>query len=171
METPQVRSNGYGIRLRHSRTPPRCALSATGHILRSQSMTRLQLGRRLHGKRCCRQQRAKRNSASSLGAFDGLKGRPLSFGWSLWTMQSSGGGTLRSAQRSTRPIASTHYRPRQWTPHCTLGTRIIDARRDDAIAFAGSFNRSISVLFDVADCVVFPPVRVIAEQKPFTGEP
>ncbi|MCP3408893.1 2'-5' RNA ligase family protein [Bradyrhizobium sp. CCGB01] len=64
-----------------------------------------------------------------------------------------------------------HYRPGQWTPHCTLGTRIIDARRDDAIAFAGSFNRSISVLFDVADCVVFPPVRVIAEQKLPAGVP
>jgi 2'-5' RNA ligase len=64
-----------------------------------------------------------------------------------------------------------HYRPGQWVPHCTLGTRIIDGRRDDAIAFAGSFNRSISVLFDVADCVVFPPVRVVAEQKLPAGEP
>lgn len=64
-----------------------------------------------------------------------------------------------------------HYRPGQWIPHCTLGTRIVDARRDDAIAFAGSFNRSISVLFDVADCVVFPPVRVVAEQKLPAGLP
>jgi 2'-5' RNA ligase len=64
-----------------------------------------------------------------------------------------------------------HYRPGQWRPHCTLGTRIIDGRRHDAIAFAGSFNRSISVLFDVADCVIFPPVRVVAEQKLPAGVP
>jgi len=58
-----------------------------------------------------------------------------------------------------------HYRPGAWTPHCTLGMRIADGKRADAIAFARSFDRSIEVLFDVADCVVFPPVRVIAEQK------
>ncbi|OKO75129.1 calmodulin [Bradyrhizobium sp. NAS80.1] len=58
-----------------------------------------------------------------------------------------------------------HYRPGAWTPHCTLGSRIADERRGDAIAFAGSFDRKIEVLFDVVDCVAFPPVRVIAEQK------
>ncbi|MGL9623837.1 2'-5' RNA ligase family protein [Bradyrhizobium sp. U531] len=58
-----------------------------------------------------------------------------------------------------------HYRPGAWTPHCTLGTAIADERRDDAIAFARAFDRSIEVLFDVADCVVFPPVRIIAERK------
>jgi 2'-5' RNA ligase len=58
-----------------------------------------------------------------------------------------------------------HYRPGAWTPHCTLGTRIVDARSNDAMAFARSFDRNITVLFDVVDCVVFPPVRVIAEQR------
>jgi 2'-5' RNA ligase len=58
-----------------------------------------------------------------------------------------------------------HYQPGAWTPHCTLGTRIADRRRDDAIAFARSFDRSIEVLFDVVDCVIFPPVRVIAARK------
>ncbi|KRQ03546.1 2'-5' RNA ligase family protein [Bradyrhizobium manausense] len=58
-----------------------------------------------------------------------------------------------------------HYRPGRWTPHCTLGTRITEERHHEAIDFAGSFNRSMTVLFDVADCVVFPPVRVVAEQK------
>lgn len=58
-----------------------------------------------------------------------------------------------------------HYRPGTWTPHCTLGTRITDGQRDDAIAFARSFDRSIEVLFDVVDCVVFPPVRVVAERR------
>nr|WP_249798013.1 2'-5' RNA ligase family protein [Bradyrhizobium sp. 199] len=58
-----------------------------------------------------------------------------------------------------------HYRPGAWTPHCTLGTEVADERRDDAIAFARAFDRSVEVLFDVADCVVFPPVRIIAERK------
>lgn len=58
-----------------------------------------------------------------------------------------------------------HYRPGAWTPHCTLGTGIADERRDDAIAFAQAFERSIEVVFDVADCVAFTPVRIIAEQR------
>ena len=58
-----------------------------------------------------------------------------------------------------------HYRPGAWTPHCTLGTRIADAKSDAAMAFARSFDRSITVLFDVVDCVAFPPVRVIAERR------
>ena len=58
-----------------------------------------------------------------------------------------------------------HYRPEAWIPHCTLGMRIADTRRDDAIAFAQAFDRHIEVLFDVVDCVAFLPLRVIAEQK------
>lgn len=58
-----------------------------------------------------------------------------------------------------------HYRPGMWTPHCTLGMHIADERRDDAIAFARSFDDTIEVLFDVADCVAFPPVRVMVEQR------
>jgi 2'-5' RNA ligase len=59
----------------------------------------------------------------------------------------------------------SHYRPGTWTPHCTLGTRIADEKRNDAIAFAQSFDHSIEVIFDVVDCVVFPPVRVVAQRK------
>jgi 2'-5' RNA ligase len=58
-----------------------------------------------------------------------------------------------------------HYRPGMWTPHCTLGTRIADECRGDALAFARSFERRIEVLFDVVDCVAFPPVRIISERK------
>jgi 2'-5' RNA ligase len=58
-----------------------------------------------------------------------------------------------------------HYRPGAWTPHCTLGTRIADSRREDAIAFARSFDRRIEVIFDVVDCVVYPPVRIITERR------
>ncbi|MCS3496547.1 2'-5' RNA ligase [Bradyrhizobium japonicum] len=57
-----------------------------------------------------------------------------------------------------------HYRPGAWTPHCTLGTCIADGKSKDAIAFAQSFDRPIEVIFDVVDCVVFPPVRVVAQR-------
>ena len=63
------------------------------------------------------------------------------------------------------------YRPGAWTPHCTLGTRISGAKSDDAVAFARSFDRSITVLFDIVDCVVFPPVRVVAERRLQPGVP
>ncbi|NPU15080.1 2'-5' RNA ligase family protein [Bradyrhizobium sp. 83002] len=62
-------------------------------------------------------------------------------------------------------LCRQHYRPSVWVPHCTLGTRILDARRDDAMAFARSFDRRLTVVFDVIDCVVFPPVRIVAEQR------
>ena len=65
----------------------------------------------------------------------------------------------------------SHYRPGAWTPHCTLGTRITHAKSNDARAFARSFDQSISVLFDVVDCVVFPPVRVVAERRLPLGVP
>ncbi|MDI3566780.1 2'-5' RNA ligase family protein [Bradyrhizobium sp. Arg816] len=58
-----------------------------------------------------------------------------------------------------------HYRPGAWTPHCTLGTRIADKNSKGAIAFAQSFDRRIQVNFDVVDCVVFPPVRVVAQRE------
>ncbi|MGJ4889819.1 2'-5' RNA ligase family protein [Bradyrhizobium sp. HKCCYLR20261] len=58
-----------------------------------------------------------------------------------------------------------HYRPGAWTPHCTLGTRIVDARRADAMAFARAFDQPFSVVFDVADCVTFPPVQIVAEHR------
>jgi hypothetical protein len=47
-------------------------------------------------------------------------------------------------------------------PDCTLGTRISGAKSDEAVAFARSFDRSITVLFDIVDCAVFPPVQVVA---------
>ena len=48
---------------------------------------------------------------------------------------------------------------------CTLGTGIAEAKSKDAIAFAQSFDRRIEVTFDVVDCVVFPPVRVVAQRE------
>ncbi|WP_315712111.1 MULTISPECIES: 2'-5' RNA ligase family protein [unclassified Bradyrhizobium] len=62
-------------------------------------------------------------------------------------------------------LCRPHYRPGAWVPHCTLGTRISNDRRDDAMAFARSFVGRFEVVFDAIDCVVFPPVRIVAERK------
>jgi hypothetical protein len=87
----------------------------------------------------------------------------------LW-LEPLAGDTLARWHASISPsidpaYCRPHYRPGAWTPHCTLGTRIALAKTNDAIAFAQFFDRSIKVLFDVADCVIYPPVRVIAERR------
>jgi 2'-5' RNA ligase len=78
---------------------------------------------------------------------------------------------LREAHRRVHTridpeLCHPHYRPAAWVPHCTLGTGILDERRTEAKAFARERPwRPFEVLFDVADCVSFPPVRVLAERK------
>ncbi|MGJ4947222.1 2'-5' RNA ligase family protein [Bradyrhizobium sp. HKCCYLS20291] len=62
-------------------------------------------------------------------------------------------------------LCHEHYRPGAWVPHCTLGTRIREQRRADAMTFARAFDQSFTVVFDVVDCVMFPPVEIIAQQK------
>jgi 2'-5' RNA ligase len=56
-----------------------------------------------------------------------------------------------------------HYRPGNWIPHCTLAMRILPDRSAEALAFANGFRGSIRVVFDVVDCVAFPPVKTLAE--------
>jgi 2'-5' RNA ligase len=55
------------------------------------------------------------------------------------------------------------YRPGAWIPHCTLGTQIKAEHRADAIALAALSIEPFDVLFDVVDCVCFPPVAVLEE--------
>lgn len=87
----------------------------------------------------------------------------------LWGDPASNGALTRIHSAISAAIdpahCRPHYRPGAWTPHCTLGTRIADERHDDAIAFARSYDGRIEVLFDVVDCVAFPPVRIISEQR------
>jgi 2'-5' RNA ligase len=62
-------------------------------------------------------------------------------------------------------LCRPHYRPGAWTPHCTLGMRIRDERRDDALAFAKSFRGGVAVVFDAIDVMAFPPLRLVAERR------
>jgi 2'-5' RNA ligase len=56
-----------------------------------------------------------------------------------------------------------HYRPGAWIPHCTLGTHIKAEHRADAIALTARSIEPFEVLFDVVDCLCFPPVAVLEE--------
>jgi 2'-5' RNA ligase len=56
-----------------------------------------------------------------------------------------------------------HYRLGAWTPHCTLGTHVKAEHRADAIALTARSIEPFDVLFDVVDCVCFPPVAVLEE--------
>ncbi len=56
-----------------------------------------------------------------------------------------------------------HYRPGAWIPHCTLGTQIEYVHRAEAIEFTTRSIEAFEVLFDVADCLTFPPVAVLEE--------
>jgi len=62
-------------------------------------------------------------------------------------------------------LCRPHYRPGLWVPHCTLGMNIRPDRRAEATAFAQTFRGGIEAVFDVVDCVTFPPLRVTAEKR------
>jgi 2'-5' RNA ligase len=68
-------------------------------------------------------------------------------------------------------LCHPHYRPGAWVPHCTLGTEILTKDREEAIRFAARPIPAFEVVFDVADCVSFPPVAVLGEQPLARPEP
>ena len=54
-----------------------------------------------------------------------------------------------------------HYRPGNWTAHCTLGIAIAPPCRADALAFAAQPIAPFDVVFDRIDWISFPPVQVL----------
>ena len=56
-----------------------------------------------------------------------------------------------------------NYRPGRWRPHCSLALAVDVAKRNEAIALAERSVVPFDVLFDVADCATFPPVKVLHE--------
>jgi hypothetical protein len=62
-------------------------------------------------------------------------------------------------------LCRPHYRPGFWVPHCTLGMAIASERRDEAVKFAENFRGGVEAVFDVIDCVTFPPLRVVTEKR------
>jgi 2'-5' RNA ligase len=60
-------------------------------------------------------------------------------------------------------LCRPHYRPDVWVPHCTLAAQVKSERRDEALAFVSRPIAPFEVVFDMADCVSFPPVAVLRE--------
>jgi len=60
-------------------------------------------------------------------------------------------------------LCRPHYRPGAWIPHCTIATQIADDHRTDAIAFTAKPFNAFNAVFDIVDCVSFPPVTVLRE--------
>jgi 2'-5' RNA ligase len=87
----------------------------------------------------------------------------------LWAVPSAHSG-LTGAHRAVHARIDPrrchpHYWPSVWVPHCTLGTKIKADRRAEAVKFAARPIQPFRVTFDVADCVSFPPVVVLEEQR------
>jgi len=61
-------------------------------------------------------------------------------------------------------LCRPYYRPGAWVPHLTLGMAVPVERRDAAMAFAHNF-RGVEAIFDVIDCVTFPPLRIALETQ------
>lgn len=61
-------------------------------------------------------------------------------------------------------LCRPHYRPGFWVPHCTLGMAIASEQSEKAAMFAENF-RGVDAVFDVVDCVTFPPLRIAAETR------
>lgn len=62
-------------------------------------------------------------------------------------------------------LCHVHYRPDAWRPHCTLASDVRPAYAEAARDFAKRRLTPFDVTFDFADCVEFPPVRILGTQK------
>ena len=58
-------------------------------------------------------------------------------------------------------LCHPHYRPGAWRPHCTLATDIRSEYEAAARDFVKRRLDAFEVSFDVAECVEFPPVRIL----------
>ena len=56
-----------------------------------------------------------------------------------------------------------HYALRNWTPHCTLGLAFREDQFQAAERFAKQALAPTDVVFDTADVITFPPIKVFEE--------
>ena len=60
-------------------------------------------------------------------------------------------------------LCRPHYRPGSWVPHCTLATNIDPRFRAEAMALAAVPIDPFEIIFDIADCIVGMPIKVLEE--------
>ena len=61
-------------------------------------------------------------------------------------------------------LCREYYRPGAWVPHCTLAMRVAEDRTAAARSFVEEPIEPFEVIFDMADCVTFPPLAVAEER-------
>lgn len=83
---------------------------------------------------------------------------------SVWSMHA------RIHQLLDAELCRPSYRPETWAPHCSLATAVDLSRKAEAIDIATRPIEPFEVVFDVADCASFAPVKVI-EQRKLPAEP
>ncbi len=75
-------------------------------------------------------------------------------------------GFHNSLHAKIDPVLCHHYyRPKTWQPHCTLAMKIKPENREKALAMTKAPFEPFKVVFDSADCLEFPPVKVIDQYK------
>lgn len=62
-------------------------------------------------------------------------------------------------------LCHAHYRPDYWQPHCTLAMKIPASAADEALAWARTTSATFTLIFDMVDCISFPPVEIMKEVK------
>lgn len=65
-------------------------------------------------------------------------------------------------------LCREHYRPGTWVPHVTLATDVREDQRVNALLFCTEPIKPFEMVFDVADCVTFPPVEIL-DHVPLTA--
>ncbi|GAC1041757.1 2'-5' RNA ligase family protein [Rhizobium sp. No.120] len=62
-------------------------------------------------------------------------------------------------------LCHEHSRLDRWQPHCTIAMKIPSGAAGEALAWATATPAKFTLIFDVVDCVSFPPVESLQEVK------
>lgn len=60
-------------------------------------------------------------------------------------------------------LCREHYQPSVWWPHCTLAMNVPPVNQVPVMTMVNAPMQPFDVVFDVADCIAFPPMTVIEE--------
>jgi 2'-5' RNA ligase len=58
-----------------------------------------------------------------------------------------------------------NYRPGVWVPHCSIATAIDHSRKQEVIDLVKRPLEPFDVVFNVADCASFMPIKVVCEKE------
>lgn len=62
-------------------------------------------------------------------------------------------------------LCRLNYQPGRWVPHCSIATAVDAGAQEAALQYAAEAIDPFVVIFDVADCVSFSPVKIMMETQ------